>query len=60
MAERALEDGNAEVRAAAARALAKDSDPQTSKALVRAVSDNSWIMRRKPWRQSLRGPTRHF
>jgi len=33
------------VRAAAANALAKDPDPQTSKALVHAVSDKSWVVR---------------
>jgi HEAT repeat protein len=33
------------VRAAAARALAKDPDPQTTMALVQAVSDKSWMVR---------------
>jgi HEAT repeat protein len=33
------------VRAAAARALAKDPDPQTTKTLVQAVSDKSWMVR---------------
>ena len=33
------------VRAAAANALAKDPDPQTTKALVQAVSDKSWVVR---------------
>ena len=33
------------VRAAAARALAKDPDPQTTMALVQAVSDKSWRVR---------------
>jgi HEAT repeat protein len=33
------------VRAAAAKALAKDPDPQTTKALVQAVSDKSWMVR---------------
>ena len=33
------------VRAAAANALARDPDPQTSKALVQAVSDKSWVVR---------------
>ena len=33
------------VRAAAANALAKDPDPQTTKALVEAVSDKSWVVR---------------
>ena len=30
---------------AAAKALAKDPDPQTTKALVQAVSDKSWVVR---------------
>jgi HEAT repeat protein len=29
----------------AANALAKDPDPQTTKALVQAVSDQSWVVR---------------
>ena len=33
------------MRAAAANALAKDPDPQTTKALVQAVSDKSWVVR---------------
>ncbi len=33
------------VRAAAANALAKDPDPQTTKALVQGVSDKSWVVR---------------
>jgi HEAT repeat protein len=33
------------VRAAAANALAKDPDPQTTKALVQAVSDKSCVVR---------------
>jgi HEAT repeat protein len=33
------------VRAAAANALAKDPDPQTTKALVDSVSDKSWVVR---------------
>jgi HEAT repeat protein len=33
------------VRAAAANALANDPDPQTTKALVQAVSDRSWVVR---------------
>jgi HEAT repeat protein len=34
------------VRAAAARALANDPDPESAKALARAVSDKSWIVRK--------------
>jgi HEAT repeat protein len=30
---------------AAAKALAKDPDPQTTKALVQAVSDKTWVVR---------------
>jgi len=33
------------MRAAAANALAEDADPQTTKALVQAVSDKSWVVR---------------
>jgi len=38
-------DDASPVRAAAANALAKDPDPQTTKALVQAVSDKSWVVR---------------
>ena len=33
------------VRASAARALIKDSDPRVDQALVRALSDKNWIVR---------------
>jgi HEAT repeat protein len=39
------QDDVSPVRAAAARALAKDPDPQTTTALVQAVSDKSWMVR---------------
>src|SRR5260370_29222569 len=38
-------DDTSPVRAAAARALIKDQDPRVGQALVRAVSDKSWIVR---------------
>ena len=34
------------IRAAAARALASDPDPESGKALANAVSDKSWIVRK--------------
>ena len=39
-------DESSPVRAAAARALAKDPDPQSAKALGEAVGDKSWIVRK--------------
>lgn len=45
-AVRALrKDSSSQVRAAAAKTLAKDPDPQTAKALVRATLDKSWVVR---------------
>jgi HEAT repeat protein len=38
-------DDASPVRATAARALIKDSDPRVAGALVRATSDKSWIVR---------------
>jgi HEAT repeat protein len=38
-------DDTSPVRAAAAKALAKDPDPRSGKALVTAASDGSWIVR---------------
>ena len=38
-------DGASPVRASAARALIKDTDPRVGKALVQAASDKSWIVR---------------
>jgi HEAT repeat protein len=39
------EQGEPAARAAAARVLATDPDPQSREALVRAVSDKSWLVR---------------
>ncbi|MGP8251668.1 MAG: HEAT repeat domain-containing protein [Terracidiphilus sp.] len=38
-------DDNSPVRAAAARVLAKDSDPKSGEALIAASADKSWIVR---------------
>ena len=38
-------DDSSPVRAAAAKVLAKDPDPATTKALADAVGDNSWLVR---------------
>ena len=38
-------DGESPVRASAARALIKDSDPRVGRALVQSTSDKSWIVR---------------
>lgn len=38
-------DDSSPVRAAAAKILAKDSDPRSGAALVEAASDKSWIVR---------------
>jgi HEAT repeat protein len=38
-------DDSSPVRAAASRVLAKDPDPKTGEALVKAASDKSWIVR---------------
>ncbi len=43
--KRLTKDDSSAVRVAAARILAKDPDPQSSNALVEAVSDRSWIVR---------------
>ena len=37
-------DDSSPVRAAAARVLARDPDPATTKALIEATGDNSWIV----------------
>lgn len=39
-------DDTSPVRAAAARALAKDPDPESGKALANAVQDKSWLVRK--------------
>jgi len=45
-AAKAIRKDNASpVRASAARALIKDSDPRVDKALVQAISDKNWIVR---------------
>ena len=45
-AAKAIRKDNASpVRASAARALIKDSDPRVEKALVQAISDKNWIVR---------------
>ena len=37
-------DDSSPVRAAAAKVLARDPDPATTKALIEATGDNSWIV----------------
>jgi len=44
LAEKALTDDKPEVRSAAAKVLARDPDPATTRALTDAAGDKSWIV----------------
>ena len=43
--KRLTKDDSSSARAAAARVLAKDPDPQSGSALLEAISDRSWVVR---------------